>query len=294
MFPNNNYAQNPQMYAYTYPNTAPRMAKNTQPLTNEQIEMFRSKGNEFSMKVPPEELVRSACTHKEKNGATALVVDESTGEVTCTICKKKFRIRDESTEEVREVVNHMKDLLETSKALYLDAPDELILKYYQMIPLLDNFPALWERATSNFNMYDKSANQGAPMQMGPYYNNGFGTLSSLIAGGGYYNPMYGGYNPNMAQPQQMGYGQPMYPNMGQPQQMPYGQPMYNQGYNPNMYQPQQMPYPQDATNPMAYGAPAQQPQAAPSVGTVPAAQPQPAPAASANQQDVVQQKTWDV
>lgn len=239
MMNNQNYFNN-GTYGYGY--GAPRpQARNTQPLTPEQIQKLRQDSNAFDMKVEQEDLWRAACTHKEKNGASTLVQNND-GTWTCTICHETFSMCDCDENEIAEAVNKIISMLQTSKTVYLDAPEELIRQYYQMIPLLKKFPTLWKRAIQNFSMYEGT--MGGVNPMGPAYS-GFTAMQNLLT-----NP-YAGYN-NYAQPQ---YGYAPAPQMNMAPQM---DPM---------------------NNPMAYGAPTMAPAAAPAPGVMPGA-PAPAPAAA--------------
>lgn len=256
MMNNQFYNQNP-MYGYGY--SAPRpQARNTQPLTPEQIQKLRQDSNAFDMKVEQEDLWRAACTHKEKNGASTLVQNND-GTYTCTICHETFPMCDCDENEINEAVNKIISMLQTSKTVYLDAPEELVRQYYQMIPLLKKFPTLWKRAIQNFSMYEGTMNGVNPMS--PGYS-GFTAMQNLLT-----NP-YAGYNGYQPAPQ---YPQYQAPTM--PMQQPYG-------YAPQMTMAPQM---DPMNNPMAYGTPMQAPVAqapvAPAPGVMPAA-PAPAPAAA--------------
>lgn len=279
----NNYF--PNQYNTTYGYAAPRpQARNTQPLTPEQIAKLRQDGKAFDMKVDVEDLWKAACTHKEKNGNSTLIQNPD-GSYTCTICHETFNMCDCTKEEIEEAVKKLCDMLQTSKTVYLDAPDELILQYYQMLPLLKKFPDLWERAINNFSMYEGTLN-GTVTQMTPGYS-GFAAMQTLLT-----NP-YAGFGG-------------MAPQAGYPA---YQQPMAQQApaYNGFGYAPAQQPVVptmDPAYNPMAYGAP-QQPMA-PAPGVIPGAvQPAPVPAtpaptapvnaAPANTQgEVQQQATFNV
>ena len=200
MYQNNSnpYANN---FGYAYGVPRPQ-ARNTQPLTPEQISKLRQDSKAFDMKVEVEDLWRAACTHKEKNGQSTLIANED-GSYTCTICHETFKMCDSDRKEIEAAVNTLVDMLQTSKTVYLDAPEELIRQYFQMIPLLKKFPDLWDRAMKNFSMYEGTAFTGVN-QMGPGFS-GFAALQNLMT-----NP-YAGYGYNayaQAAPQQpmQGYG----------------------------------------------------------------------------------------
>ena len=278
------------MYGYTYGFARPQ-AKNTQPLTPDQIAALRRNGNAFDMKVTQEDLWAAACTHKEKNGNSTLI-QNADGTWTCTICHETFKMCENSREEIEAAVNQLIDMLQTSKTIYLDAPEGLVSQYYQMIPLLRKFPDLWDRAMKNFAMYEGTATGVNPMAMG---YSGFNALGALMA-----NP-YGGFMPTMGQmPTVPGYPQPMpgYPQQPAAPAAPVGYP----GYPTMPGYPTQVP---DMTgNPMAYGAPVgvnPAPPTAPAPGVMPGYPQQPAaPAAPAaapannGQTEVQQQKVFNV
>lgn len=283
----NAYPYGQMNYGSTYTAYARPQARNTQPLTPDQIAKLRQDGNAFDMKIEQEDLWRSACTHKEKNGNSTLVENQD-GTFTCTICHETFKMCDNTKEEIEAAVNTLINMLQTSKTVYLDAPDALVTQYYQIIPLLKKFPDLWERAMKNFAMYDMTPGvQG----MAPGYS-GFAAMQTLLSNpySGYGQPMYG-QQPYMAQPM---YGQPtpqqapvQQPVAPAPGMMPpyggYAQPVYGQA--PVM----------DPNNPMAYGAPTiPAPTAAPAPGVMPQAAPAPAAAPAPQQAEVQQQQVFNV
>lgn len=268
-------------YGYTVPRP---QARNTQPLTPEQINKLRQNASAFDMKIEQEDIWRATCTHKEKDGRSTLI---SIGDnrYKCTICGEEFEMSDISKQEVEEMVTKMIDMLQTAKTVYLDVPEELARQYFQIIPLLKKFPYLWERAISCFEKYENPAMGVNPMS--PGYS-GFAAIQNYLT-----NP-YAGYPQAGYQYQQPNYG--CNPGFVQPgYQAGYMPAQPNYGYAPPV---QQMP---DMTgNPMAYGAPnvVPTPAAAPAPGVMPgAAQPVPAPAAApanAQQGEVKQQQVFNV
>lgn len=271
---------NNQFPAYGF--GAPRpQARNTQPLTEEQINKLRNNSQDFDMSVSQEDLWKAICTHKDKNGNSTLV-EEPDGHFRCNICHERFKFCDSTDDEIQKAVDTITDMLQTTKTIYVDAPNNLAKEYYQILALLKKFPSLWKRAVQNFSIYDNGG-MNALNQMGPGYS-GFAAMNTLLT-----NP-YGGYGYN----QQYGaYQQPVYnPYLQQ-------QPMMAGGYNPYAQQ-QQMVQPQMAQvdpsgNPMAYGAPAMAVPQAPVPGVMPQAAPAAAPAtAPAQQTDVQQQQVFNV
>lgn len=279
MMINNNFTT---PYGYSYGVPRPQ-ARNTQPLTSEQIAKLRQESSAFDMRIDQEDLWRAACTHKEKNGANALI-DNGDGTYTCSICHATFEMCDSTKEDIEKAVKTIENMLQTSKTIYLDIPEELARQYYQLIPLLKKFPMLWSRAIQNFSMYEGS-NNGTLNPMSPGYS-GFNAITTLLT-----NP----YNGFAQQPQYNPYQAPQ-PMMAQP--YGYQQPMGMQ-VDPSV-------------NPMAYGAPAPGvmpgmaptapmpgvmpgvPQPAPApVAQAPAPAPA-APAAPAQQAEVQQQQVFNV
>lgn len=250
-----NYYQ-PPTYGYGY--GAPRpQARNTQPLTPEQIQKLRQDSNAFDMKVDVEDIWRAVCTHKEKTTGASTLVQNNDGSYTCTICHETFHMCDCSEEEIQKAVDTIIDMLQTCKTIYLDASEDLIAQYMQQIALIKKFPGLWKRAIQNFSMYENTLN--GVNQIGAGYS-GFNAMQSLLT------------NPYAA------YGQPPYNQYPAPQM-----PMQPYGYAPQMGMPSAAPVVDPTANPMAYGVPAatpvSAPVAAPAPGVMPAA-PAPAPASA--------------
>ena len=278
------YYQQPQVpNGFNYATPRP-MAKNTQPLTQDEIDRLRRKTDELSLVIPEEDLMKCACTHKEKNGANTLI-ENADGTFTCTICKETFKPFDGDLEGVKKAVELLISMLQTTKMIYLDASDEMVRQYFQIIPLLQKFPRLWEVAVNNFSKYD--GYDANPVNNYGGFGSGFVAMNQLLT-----NP-YAGFmmqQPNPYYQQQMMY-QP------QPMQAPQGQyvagPQFVQPQQ-MVYQPQPMQAPQgqyvDPNNPMAYGVPAQAPQA-PAPGVMPQA---PAADPASQQGEVQQQKTFNV
>lgn len=274
--------QNPYMGGYPqYPQYAqyqPRpQAKGYQPLSAEQIKDLRSKVENIDWRVSQEQLNRSICTHKENGQLTLSECGDGT--VKCSICGAKFHLNQFNKQDVTEATNHMLDILQNIKTIYGDIPPALAQNFFQIIPLLEKVPAMYDVAANNFDSYDNP--QGAN---GVYYNgyqpNSFAVIGQMMNPYGYMNqPMAGYYQqPAPVQPQpagQVGYGNPFVaaPAYGQPQPMAQA-PMAPQ------FAPQQMPMAPDAgAIPMMNNMNMQQPQQMPQ---------QPAPVAP-NTGDVVQQ-----
>lgn len=201
------------------------MAKMTQTLTPEQIKKLKSNGGTFDLQVSQTDILKAICTHKE-NGNIVLI-DNNDGTVTCPICGATFSIMTVDQDQVQDATKVVFDVLQTIKTMYLDIPEDVATQYFQILPLLEKMPKLYQIAMSNFNKYD---NPNQFQQTGSVY--GFNALNAIT------NPTFGGMGMPMQQPM-------MQPNMYQPQpyQAPYQaqQPMMNQnpfGYGfpqaPNM------------------------------------------------------------
>lgn len=254
-------------------------AKFTQPLTPEVISKLRSTGDILKIEVSQEDLWRAACTHKE-NGNITLVSDginPDTGRerVHCTICGKAFDIVEADAASVNKTVDEMINLLQNAKLMYLDASPELIKQYFQMLPLLELFPKMYERSQKNFDQYAMA--QGMVPGNTAVGTNGFAMMNGMLQ-----NPYMAAYGYGYQTPAPV--PQPN-PYMGQ---VPMQQPMMPQ--QPNMMYGGA---PQFAGNPFMYnGAPMQQPVAAPApapaAGTVPPAVP------ATDDGQVSQQKTFNV
>lgn len=208
-----------QNYGYPQPGVqyAQRpVAKMTQTLTPEQIKKLKNTGGTFDLQVSQTDMLKAICTHKE-NGNIVLV-ENNDGTVTCPICGATFTVMAVEQEQVQDATRVVFDVLQTIKTMYLDIPEDVATQYFQLLPLLEKMPKLYQIAMSNFNKYDNPnqfQNTGSPY--------GFNMLSAVT------NPAYGmGMQPMMA------------PNMYQPQ--PFQQP----------YQPQQ---PMMGNNPFGYGYP---------------------------------------
>lgn len=272
-----------QGYAYSVARPQPG---NSQVLTEEQVNALKQNANEFNMKIDQLDLYRAICTHRDpRTGAMTLTFDGD-GKCTCSICGETFRMFDGNAEDVKNAVETIKDIMQTTKTLYMDAPRSLTENYYQQIALLDKLAGLWKHSVNNFAKYE---NVNSPLNPISGSYSGFGALNTLLAAP--YNMYYGQPAPAMmgAQQPMMAPQQPMVPQQAPaapmappagfaPQPMMGMQPMY---YDPNM----------GAVNPMAYG----QPVMAPAAAQQPVAPQQSAATpAPASQNEVQQQKIYNV
>ena len=217
-------------YGYAYgagaPQYAPkfRQAQMTQPLTNEEKAILKSKGGEFNTKVTQEDLLKSFCTHKE-NGMIVATQNQD-GSYTCPICHETFNAASLDKADLEADVEKVIDDLQNVKLTYLDIPAEVARQYFTLIPLLKKLPQLGVIASNNWASYE-NANPGMMGGNSPY---GFAQLNQMT---------YGGAMP-------MGYGMGM--PMGQP--MMYGQPAYQQPMQQPVYPQQPVMDPNAMANPM--------------------------------------------
>lgn len=279
-------------YGYNVNYGAPKpVAACTQPLSQDDINKLTHSAQGFSMQIPPEQVLRSICTHKYKNGASSLVPDDpgsDDGRVTCAICGANFIMGNWSKEEVEEVCNKLIDIMQTAKAMYLDVPVKLAEDLYPISNILAKLPTFYDQAVKNFNKYESPS-----INLNHYGQNfnGFDALNQILNGGYNYNTV-----PQYGTTPQYNYGYQPQPQMNQPYAT---QPTYNTGY---AAQPAPMMGMGGYGNPMAYGSPMQgqqmpmqdmnaapQQPAAPAPGVVPPA-PQPAAGDVQNPAPEVQQQ----
>lgn len=252
-----------------YGQAQPAIQRNV--LTDEEIAMLMKKENSFSLALSETDKVRAACNHRRQDGLNDALFDDEDGAVRCSICGYKFRPIDANTnvttkETVTAACSEITDILQTIKMIWIDIDPTVAREYFQLIPLIDKIPELFEIAAKNFAKHGN---------INPWANNNrnMGTLQVFNMLSGIIN----GQTPYQAAPQQqMAYGAPM----GQPMAPQMGAPVYPtngfgyMGTAPMGYQPQTGGFQTQ------YGAPvvdqaAQQPQVAPQPAV---AEPAPAPA----------------
>ena len=218
-------------------------------LTEEEIEKLTKSASKFSLGITQEERARGVCNHRSADGMTdTLIRDELTGKWKCKICGYTFHEVDSSTtiEEISEVIKQVIDILQTTKLMFIDMPVETAREFYQIIPLLEKIPNLFDLAAKNLAKHEtfgwnvKNPNMSA-YSMFQNLNNlyGGGLMMGTPMGQPYMAPQQP-YMPNMAQ-QPMGQPYAQQPFMNQPQMSMGYQPqsngfMYNPA--PTGYQPQ--------------------------------------------------------
>lgn len=228
------------------PQNGQMQTKQGSTLTQEEYNRLVKQDNPFSLALTETELLRGICNHRKPDGSGDTLVQDTDGTVRCEVCGHRFMPVDSNMtpESVQEAVALTTDILQTIKLLYVDMPVPAQREFFQIIPLLEKVPQLFDLAVRNFNKHENYNAWGYRGQnMGTM--NLFNMLSGALNSGA---PMYGyGYNngmPNMAgqpvgsvPPMSNGFG---YPN-GMPQQQMMGG-MPNMGYNPQtqgfQYNPQ--------------------------------------------------------
>lgn len=193
-----------------------RKPRFTNPLTEEDRKLLQSRGK-FSLHVDEYDEASSKCTHRDQNGLT--IVENQDGSFTCNQCFRRFNLVEMKLEDVQMVTSQFLDILESTKAFYLDMPPNVVTEIFQMIPFVEKIPQIYKMALDNFNSYSSPLNT-------PYTNGNqtFGMYDALNNPGFMFNtaPSYGFqqpmYNQYQNQPFNNGmYQQPMFNNQMQAQ-----------------------------------------------------------------------------
>lgn len=220
--------------------------KMTTGLTKQEIdEMMRTGNGAFQLAVTKQDLQNAKCAHRTPDSLalhpTGNTEPGKETEVECSICHQVFNMVDQmSTDEVQELVNKVHDVMETTKAIWVMMPPNVIVEYFQIEALLKKLPQLWTIAKSQM-VQNVEAMYPNARAAGTGYISGLNVLNNIQA-----NPammQYGAPNPYMGQPNPMMYNQQMAPNpyMGQVQQPMYNPAMQYAQQNPGMYGQQAMP-----------------------------------------------------
>ena len=293
-------AQPPQQNNTMYGYAAPRLkARNTVVLTDEQIAKLKNNASDLQFKISEEDLWRSACTHKYRDGTQALSTcgtDHGENVYCCSICKQEFRMPALTKAEVQKRVDDILDVSNTIKTVYVDMSEDLAANFFKWETLVKKLPTLWEKSVQNFANYEAPTGNGVNT-FGPGMS-GFSAINSMLSGMpyGYQQPVY------YAQPQQVYYSQPQQQvYYGQPQQAPqayYGQPQQQVYYSQPPVDPNANPMaygaPQQVQNTVPQQAPQQMPQQeAPIPGIVPGT-PAPVPAPTQQTGEIQQSKTFSI
>lgn len=229
---NGQMPQQPFYGGYAYgARPAPRC---TQPVTPELQKMLNQQSNELDIRISNTDKIKNWCTHKEPTTGRLALVENSDGTVTCRVCGETFHMVDSMTkDQVQAVCNQIIDIMQTTKTMYLDSPEDFTKAYWQTLSMIQKLPELWDRAYKNFTMYESYT--GNVFQANPNINS-FAAASGILGGFNVFgNQPYGyGYGfQNPMAPQ----GWPQQPMQGQPMQQPVvQQPVMGQQPMPNMTQ----------------------------------------------------------
>lgn len=227
MFEQQTMMPNPGYQFNGVPQTGPVKVMNT--LNADEIKELQQQTSQFSLGLTHREVLRAQCNHRTIDGSSdSLVFDKDTGIVRCTICGYEFRPLepDTSPEEIKNDVARLVDMLQTVKLLYTDLPADAAKEYFQIIPLIEKLPQLFEFAAKNFAKHEYNGWQYNNANMG-----GMAMLNNLAT-------LFGASN---------GFGQPMMMNPGMNMGMPAPNPAMAAGY----------PQPAYGANPFGYAGASQ-------------------------------------
>ena len=215
-----------QQAGYFYQPQPVKAAMMKNPLTPEEVaELQKNRATGFTMTVNQLDFTAAACTHKTKDHGMQ-TIDNPDGTVTCKICGATFRPVELSTAQVAEATQNLLDILQSIKYFYVDIPDSVAKEFFQIIPLLEKTPQLYDIAVNNFNSYIGGSN-------GVQYSNGqqggFAMLNALGTGA-----MYQGYGAMQGYAPQ-GYVPPQY-------QQPYAQQQFVPAQEQQFVAPQANPF----------------------------------------------------
>lgn len=156
----NNFNNSGMMMGSMYGQNKVVVPQNTQPLTQAEQNELKKKSPAFTTELTRDELLRSYCTHRNKDGST--LVENSDGTVTCAICGETivFPANGYTKEEVQEIVMKFRNLLNVIKCQYFDIPPQIVKEFFQIMPYVEKVPELYNLAMQNFNSYNRNANMG--------------------------------------------------------------------------------------------------------------------------------------
>lgn len=213
-------------------------------LTNDELQsMIQKGGDQFSLQITEDEKNRAICNHRTADGTKDVIVpDGDDGTCRCLFCGYKFRPVSEhmTKEDIQAIVDQFVDVLQTIKVFYINFPRDAAREFFQIIPLAEKVPQLFEYAVKD---YMNHANYD-PYHYNARNMNSFAMFNSIIGGGvpnsntpnpyaqqmGYQaQPQQGqaapGFNAAYQNPGTTGFGY-----YGQGPMAGYGQPA---GYQPN-------------------------------------------------------------
>lgn len=269
MFEQNQYGA--YQGGYNYQGMQPQqIQKFNNTLTADEIKRLRQNVSQFSLSMTDEEYLRGVCNHRSEDGLSdSLIFDPVTGQARCSTCQYSFRPIDADTslEDIKNSVYDIIDILQTIKLMYVDLPPAASREFFQIIPLLEKVPQLFDFAAKNMTKHETFGWQYRNQNMGAVnmFNNLQNIFGGMAANGGM--PMYGQQPMGMPQQQPFygtgyagtatpnpGFGYPgasmPQPGMGMSQQPPMMSPVPQSGYQPVNNGFSFTPNPNEATKPV--------------------------------------------
>lgn len=271
------YNPNPAYTGYQYQGAPQQQDRQKNFLSQAEIERLMKKQNQFSLALSEEDKLRAFCNHIRSDGSGKdALVQNPDGTYTCQICGYTFKPLDAQAttrESLQAAVNDIDDVLQTIKLLFIDLDPNVAKEYFQIIPLIEKIPDLFDLAVKNYSKHDNiNLFVNGKRNLGTAQT--FANLAAFLNGApqqGGFQQAYGapyGQQPQYQNPYSNGFG-----TYGTPQQAPGYQPQ-SQGfaYNPGQYTaqapqqaaPQAQPNVAAPVNGQAQAAPQQ---AAPAQGT---------------------------
>ena len=126
-------------------------------LSAEEIAMLRNQGSTFSLQLTQEEMLRAICNHRSEDGLSdTLVYDPVNGTAKCTVCGYEFRPVEPNVDydSIKEDIKRVEDIIQTTKLMYVDLPQQAAKDYYPILGLLEKLPQLMEYAAKNMAKHD--------------------------------------------------------------------------------------------------------------------------------------------
>ena len=218
-------------------------SKVTQPVDREKSKYLKQTEDQLDMRITKPESIRNSCTHKDPDTGAMALIDLGGNLVECRVCGERFHLiepKDMTEEVIKAKVEEVIDILQSAKTMYLNAPEEFVVEFYQVISLLRKLPKIFAKSASDYAKYDVYALSGVSPAYGQTWapsGDPFAVYNSLLMStpGGYQQPPYMG---SAAYPP-YGYQQP---NYAYPQQQPYA-PAYQQPYGYQATPPAPQPAP---------------------------------------------------
>lgn len=142
---------------YNYnPGGRVEIQKRENPLTQEEIQRLMKKENMFSLQLTETEKLKACCNHMKQDGISDALSDAPDGRVFCNICQYTFKALDANftdRQTIEEATESIIDILQTIKLIYINMPKDVMREYFQIIPLIEKIPKLFDYAVNNFAKY---------------------------------------------------------------------------------------------------------------------------------------------